>query len=471
MNPQNSSQKMAPALEYGDRRGFRHRRLQFAAGFVSAALLTAGALTAQVITIDTNGKGGVANSGPVEHQYQQISPTHVDLPKQELDPKTRLMLIRELISEQGFAMRPFPRGHKGLTLNANGNLEPAGVAYLNMVVDSGLSAKPGQRLTITDLRVDKSKIILDLNGGPDAKHRFLRHVQIGAGGTMDDPDVDPSMLNQSGDPAGARLTLSFQNFVPQVTSQQVKALLAPMISFDVKTPVQAFTDTLPPALKDAILNHDVWVGMSLDMVMFAKGQPRIKSHEMEGQMPVDIWIYGLTPDPVTFVRINGNRVIHVEIAKVGQPMEVFDKDVVTPLLMASGNPQLAQQSKVRIVGEGDNQIDPDKQAPAPPPSLRKPGENLPTDTQTTGVMRPVQMPKPHTDDTPGANPDEQQQPAAAAANSQGSQPGAVQPSQSQPQTAPANGSGQSAPAKSQPANASQQPSTSSSQLLPGGSVI
>ena len=51
--------------------------------------------------------------------------------------------------------------------------------------------------------------------------------------------------------------------------------------------------------------------------------------------------------------------------------------------------------------------DTDKQAPAAPPSLRNPGEKPPTDNQNTGVMRPVQIPKPHPDETPGANPDEQ----------------------------------------------------------------
>jgi hypothetical protein len=435
---------------------------------VLAAFLSAGALTAQVITLDTSGKGPVAGSGAVEHQYQQITPTHVDLPKEPLDPRARLMLIRSIESEQGFAMRPFPRGHKGLTLAANGNLAPAGVAYLNMVVDNGLSAKPGQRLTITNIRVDRSKIILDLNGGPDAKHRFMRHIQIGVGPM--DSDEDPSMLDQSGDPAGARLTLSFPDTVPELTAQQVKALLAPMISFDVKTPVQAFTDTLPPALREAILNHDAWVGMSLDMLMFAKGQPRVKSHEMQGQMPIDIWMYGTPPDPVTFVRINGNRVIRVEIAKVGQPVEVFTKDEVTPLLMASGSPELASGPKVRVVGEGDVKIDPDKQAPAAPPSLRAPGEKLPTDNQDTGVMRPVQMPKPRPDDTPGTNPDEQQQPVAAPANSQGSQPGNAPPSQTTPQS-PANGSKQPAPAQTPPDNASQQPPANSSQFVPSGSAI
>ena len=102
-----------------------------------AVLLPGSVLAAQVITVDTSGKGGVAANGPVDRQFAQITPTHVDLPKTELDTKTRLDLIRALQSEQGFAMRPFPCGHKGLTLEANGKLDPAGENYLNMVVKAG----------------------------------------------------------------------------------------------------------------------------------------------------------------------------------------------------------------------------------------------------------------------------------------------------------------------------------------------
>jgi hypothetical protein len=106
------------------------------------------------------------------------------------------------------------------------------------------------------------------------------------------------------------------------------------------------------------------------------------------------------------------------------------------------------------VREGDVQIDPDKQAAAPPPSLRNPGETLPTDHTTTGVMRPVQMPKPHTPDQtdaqqtaaqPGANPDEQQQTPQPPASGQASQSGTAQ----QPSTNTTKS--QSAPASTQPA--------------------
>jgi hypothetical protein len=449
-----------------------------------AAVVGAGTAAAQVLTIDTSGKSGTASTGPVDRRYAQIEPTHVELSKTPLDAKTRLDLIRALESEQGFAMRPFPRGHKGLTLAANGKLEPAGESYLNMVISQGLSAKPGARVVITNLTFDHSKIVFDLDGGPDAKHRFLRHVQISVGPEMGDPDTDPAVLNSAGDPAGSRVTLTFADHVPELTPAQVKALLAPLISFDVKSPIQAFTDTLPKELKDAILGHKVLVGMTTDMVLFAKGQPSTKSREMDGQIPFEEWIYGASPEEVDFVRINGNRVIRLEVAKDGEPLQIFTKDVVSAMMTTDGKPVITAQANTRTVREGDAEVDPDRQAPNTPPSLRKPGETAPADgnnpygDSNVGVMRPVQFPKPHTDGQPGANPDEQPStPAPASQSSQASYP------QGQTQSSPANGSQpangaqpangsqpQSAPAKTPSAPAtSQQPPASTSQLVTPGS--
>ena len=160
-------------------------------------------------------------------------------------------------------------------------------------------------------------------------------------------------------------------------------------------------------MKDAILGHKVLVGMTREMVMFAKGQPDSKSREMDGQMPFAEWVYGVPPEEVDFVRINGNRVIRVEIAKEGQPLAIFTKDVVAPMMVAAGTPELASQPNMRTIREGDVETDPDRQEAAPPPSLRNPGETLPTNNGSRGEMRPVQFPKPHTEETPGSNPDEQ----------------------------------------------------------------
>ena len=364
--------------------------------------LAGGSAVAQVITIDNQGRA-VDGDHPasVDRRFAQIEPTKVELSKLPLDPKTRQEVIRVMQSEQGFAMRPFPKGHKGLTLVANGKLDPAGEPYLNMITKEGTSAKPGDRLVLTDVKIENSKVIFDLNGGPDKKHRFLRHVQIGAGPVMNPVVQD----GNDPDPVGSRLTLDFKGHIPELTGSQIKALLAPLISFDVKTPIQAFTDTLPPQLKEAILNHHVMVGMSTEMVLFAKGQPERKVREMEGQMPFEEWIYGAPPKDVEFVRINGNRVIRLEVAKIGEKPQIFDKDEVEGLMRTDGTPLMPPGTTTKTVAMGDAERNPDTQAPAAPPSLRNPGESLPQDTQqgAPGAMRPVQFPKQKPDDYPDAS--------------------------------------------------------------------
>jgi len=396
----------------------------------------------QAVTIDTNGRA-VANGqqGTVDRRYAQIQPTSIELAKNELDAKARLELIRFLQADQGFAMRPFPKGHKGLTLVANGRLEPAGEGYLNMVTANGLSAKPGDRLVITDVKIDRSKMVFDLNGGPDPRHRFLRHVQIGTG-----PDMNPVVgdTDPGQDPVGARLTLTFKEHIPELTGKQVEALLAPLISFEVKTPIQAFTDTLPPKLKQAILDHNVLVGMNIDMVLFAKGQPQSKIREMDGQMPFEEWIYGKPPSDVEFVRINGNRVIRVEIAAVGKEPVIFTKDEVEGMMRTDGTPLAPETADAHSVKLGDIQRDPDTQAPAAPPSLRNPGETIPSQDgkgARVGVMKPVQFPKQSPDDEPNARPD----------TTQGGSPSSSAPASSPPSGQPSSPSGPTPAGSQQPA--------------------
>jgi hypothetical protein len=366
---------------------------------VAVLLASAAMAFGQAVTINTN---GVANAdGPIDRRYAQIEPTKVDLPQTQIDARGHQTILRTLVAEQGFAMRPLPRGKHGLTLAANGKLSPAGEGYLNQVTVYGLSVKPGDRVVLSNVRIDKEKIVFDLNGGPDRKHEFMRHIQVGMGG----PNMtSPVVQGDDAEPTGSRISLTFPKFVPDLTPAQIKALLAPLISFDMKTPVQAYTDTLPPKLKDAILTHNVMVGMSTDMVLFALGQPEAKSREMDGQMPFEEWIYGHPPQDVHFVRINGNRVIRVEIAKLGQPLEIFTKDEVEGLMTTDGHPVLAQARETRTIQLGDAHPDLDKQAPSAPPTLRAPGEKLPDDQRSNtptgdptvsreGAMKPVLFPK------------------------------------------------------------------------------
>jgi hypothetical protein len=191
--------------------------------------------------------------------------------------------------------------------------------------------------------------------------------------------------------------------------------------------------------------------------------------EVEAQMPFEEWIYGDPPQPVEFVRINGNRVIRVEIAKVGEAPQIFEKDEVESLMRTDGTPVItAEQQKTRTVQMGDVQRDPDRQAPAPPPTLTAPGEKVPdVGNNPAAQMKPVQFPKQKPDDYPdvaaarradeakAAEAGEKDKSAPADSAKEGSKPsasGPLQKTHGQGDVAPAT-----APAKGAPPVADQEP--------------
>ncbi|MGC1299372.1 MAG: hypothetical protein WA869_30470 [Alloacidobacterium sp.] len=373
--------------------GTRNRRLlrvatagllRITAGVAVLVLLLSGSANSQVMTIDP---------AKMDGHYLDFHPTNVPLPTDPLTEHGKQDLIRFLTAEQGFAMRPLPLATKGLILHANGDMQPSGADYVNEMNEHGTSAKAGDRCVISDVKIKENKIIFQLNGGPDLKHKWLRHVSIGM-----DPNATTPVVQDNGQaPVGSRITLVFPHAVPNVSGKQVEALLAPLLGFGLKSPVVAYTDTLPPALKQAILDHHVLVGMSIEMVVYAMGQPQQKVREREGQMPFEEWIYGEAPNPVEFVRINGNRVIRVEEAEVGKPPVIRADNEMGDYWSTNAAP--TQASNVHTVKLGD--ADPGDQAkqsagqsaPQAPPSLRLPGETLPTDNDKDHpVMGPVQFP-------------------------------------------------------------------------------
>lgn len=366
--------------------GFAARYLlRVLAGGVLFLLIAPGIGPAQVFTVSPE---------KIEGRYLDFHPTHVLLPEQPITERGRQELVRFLTAEQGFAMRPLPRAT--LMLHANGALSPSGSDYVNVIQEKGMSAKPGDRCVITDVKIKGDSIVLLLNGGPDPKHRWLRHVSIG----MDPYNTMPVVQDSGPEPVGSRITLVFDHHVPEITGQQVEALLAPVLGFGVKSPVEAYTDTLPPFLKKAILDHHVLVGMSTQMVLYALGPPQQKVREREGQTPFEEWIYGEAPQPVQFVRINGNRVIRVEVAEVGKPPVIRTENEMGDYWSTTPAPNVHEVK----MGDQDPTAIAQQSAPKAPPTLRKPGETLPQDNDKNHpTMGPVQFPQ-DTDQKPKVEP-------------------------------------------------------------------
>jgi hypothetical protein len=328
-----------------------------------------------------------------------FTPTHVPLPEGKLTERGRRELIRNLEAEQGFAHRALPVS-AGITLQANGQLTPGPAEYRKLIYQKGQSAAPGDRVVVTALEFKGDRIVLDFNGGPYAKHRFLRHIQI------NDNPVTPDRGEVA---TGSRITLVFEGGIPEISSPEVKALLEPLINFGVKTSEQAYADTLPPMLKDAIAAHEVLVGMNHRMVLAALGAPENKMREQQSGDPnggrYEEWIYGHVPQTIRFVRFVGDRVTVVEIAALGKPIEIHDKDE-----MAGFN----TPTPTREVAMGDQEPNANEEKKPAAPSLRLPGEaappggpnkvQFPTDNHPAPIPPPPATTSPTDTAGPGAGP-------------------------------------------------------------------
>lgn len=345
-------------------------------------------------------------------------PTRVELPSTPLTERGRRDLIRNLEDEQGFAHRALPLG-TDITLIANGNLTPNGDDYKQLLFKKGQSAAPGDRVAITTVTVKEDRIILDLNGGPYLKHRFLRHIDL---------NDTPLVADNGEQVTGCRVTLLFEGGIPDLSAPEVKALLDPLVDFGVKSGAQAYADTLPPFLKEAIAQHEVLVGMNRKMVIAAMGAPETKVRELvpgSTDKHYEEWIYGAPPQTVRFVRFNGDQVVQLRVAAQGKPIAIYDKNQMEGY---------SSPDNVREIAMGDDQhVGDDTQKG--PPTILKPGENAP------GASQRVRLPVPDTTQDKKTSSDDGSAPPADSTGS-ASSPANASPDNS---AAPASDASASAP--------------------------
>ena len=287
-----------------------------------------------------------------------------------LTEQHRIELIRTFNADLVYIRTRFPMGKTGLTLKG-GKLSPDGEALNRLLAMWGPSVKPGDRALITQFVLKNDRIHLEINGGPVKKTKWYQHVTVGvggAGGTPGGPPGDP--INN---PRGSYVDLVFDHHIPDLTVEQVKQMLWPVFDFDSKSAVDAYLESVPPKVKEAIKNHQVLVGMNREMVIYAKGRPEKKIREKDGETEYEDWIYGEPPHDVDFVRVVADQVIRVETMKVGG-----EKLVRTEKEVDLEGPTLA------TAAEKENR-------PVKAPTLRRPGEEAPN-APTSGPSRPTPIP-------------------------------------------------------------------------------
>jgi len=161
----------------------------------------------------------------------------------KLNDQNRQMIIRNFEAEQCFSHTYFPMGKVGLRISPDGKVTPGAQEVRSMVAQYGPAAKPGDRVKITNVIFKGDAIIFEINGGPVKKKKWYERISVGASGG----DVAP--MDRSGDPTnldvnnrGSYIALQFKDYIPELTSDQIKAMLKPVLDFNAMNAAQAYAD-------------------------------------------------------------------------------------------------------------------------------------------------------------------------------------------------------------------------------------
>jgi hypothetical protein len=235
--------------------------------------------------------------------------------KATLDDEEKLQLIRYVSGEFARALKDLPAGKDGFVLKIG---QPINEELLQRAVAThGTAVHSGDNVQITKLDFHDKQIIVDLNGGGRGKKRWRDRIHLDVGGL---PTVTSTTTQQEAGPPGMQpgqgstLYLDFNNSVPDLSPDELKQLLSPLLDFRKQrsASVQWF-DTLPPEMKKAITERKPVVGMDREMVVAAVGKPdhKVRERDADGN-DIEDWIYGQPPSKTVFVRFTGDRVTSIK---------------------------------------------------------------------------------------------------------------------------------------------------------------
>ena len=322
------------------------------AAFLALSLLFVAPTYGQQTDSAADQKPAAAPAGDVSQSPPVAAAVPADAPR--MSNQTRFQIIRDFETQLVYSRTLFPMGTKGLKLK-DGAVTPAGQELQQLIALWGPSIRPGDPAHISYVRIKDNWIHFDLNGGAVHRKKWYQHIEVGG---ANGSSVPLSRDNATDNPHGSYLDVYFDKYVPEMSPAQLRALLYPVLDFNARNKEEAYLDTVPPKVKEAIKAHKVLVGMNTEMVIHSRGKPPKKVREKDGDTEYEEWIYGDPPADVDFVRIIGDEVVRIETMRVGGEKIVrSDKEVILP------KPE-DQEAKKQ-----------EQDRPANAPSLRRPGED------------------------------------------------------------------------------------------------
>lgn len=227
----------------------------------------------------------------------------------KISPQERIALLRGIMAEYATVKTMLPRSKKPLPFQADGTWDKK--LWEEIGEEMGPAARPGDLVQITKVNIENDRVVLEINGGLKSGRKWTDRVQVGMGNRT-------SPISMGGAPtAGTNLVVLFDKPLPPMQPADFKKMLAPVLDFDRRSAAEAYEESLPPEIKQAIKEKRPIEGMDRDQVTMTLGRPVRKSREVVDGLETEDWIYGQAPGRITFVTFANGKVIKVRESYAG----------------------------------------------------------------------------------------------------------------------------------------------------------
>ena len=222
----------------------------------------------------------------------------------QLSQNARFEILRTVMAQQAAARNPMPLDGVELTDAGEINLEKV----TKELDKEGVIIESGKVVTITSINFGDREIELELDGGGKKKKGILDRIQVGIGGQttpIGGPDKEE-------EPKGSRIVLKFAGKAPaDLTPDQLRALLDPVLDFNKSNFLKTGVDALPPEFKEAVELKEARIGMDKSTVLLALGRPNNRVRETVNGIEQEDWIYSGKGYRMTFVTFENSVVVRI----------------------------------------------------------------------------------------------------------------------------------------------------------------
>ena len=215
----------------------------------------------------------------------------------QISRDAKFEILRTVMADQAAARIAMPFGTNGVDLSDAGEVNKQKLE--TDIKKNGQSIEAGKVVTVTEISFGDKQIEIELDGGGKNKKGFLDRLEVGIG-TQTRPvsNDDPKKAK------GSKVVLKFaEKIPPELTPDQLKQLLSPVLDFEKRNFLKTGIDALPPEFQEAVKIKEARIGMDRSTVIMALGRPDKKIREKVDGIETEDWIYfqrGLRAQFVTF---------------------------------------------------------------------------------------------------------------------------------------------------------------------------